>query len=113
MELEMLDYYQCFVHGLASREYPTRDHAILGIASEFGEICDYVRKCEVYKSIPSDGGPEEEIGDLMFFVALLANSYNLSLEDILQANMEKLNKRYPSGSFNREDAIARRDKNEK
>ena len=107
----MLDEYQRFVSSKTAPGHNDRDHALLGIVSEVGEIADAIKKTEIYGKPPADGdgGIYEEIGDLMFYVCMLANSQGFQLVDALAANMDKLNKRY-KGGFTRDEAIERRDK---
>jgi len=80
----------------------------LGIAGEAGEIADVIKK------VVGHGHPKErkkmcdELGDLMWYIAMIAAEYQLSLYDIAGRNVEKLQKRYPSGfsterSINREE----------
>ena len=50
----------------------------------------------------------EELGDVMWYVALMADLMNVPLEYVMQANIEKLERRYPDGfspaaSVNREE----------
>ncbi len=51
----------------------------------------------------------EELGDVLWYIACLASAFDLSMQEIAQANVEKLEKRYPSGYSDR-DALARADK---
>ena len=49
----------------------------------------------------------KELGDIAWYLAEAATALDMDLEDILQANIEKLKKRYPEGfsssaSVNRE-----------
>ena len=51
----------------------------------------------------------KELGDIAWYLAETATALDLNLEDIFQANIEKLKKRYPEGfdsqkSIHREDA---------
>ena len=39
----------------------------------------------------------KELGDIAWYLAEAATALDLSLEEILQANIEKLKKRYPEG----------------
>ena len=39
----------------------------------------------------------DESGDVLWYLAMLADSYGLTLEDIARHNVEKLRKRYPEG----------------
>lgn len=48
----------------------------------------------------------KELGDVMWYVATIVTTANLSLEDIAEKNIEKLRKRYPNG-FKTEDSVNR------
>lgn len=39
----------------------------------------------------------KELGDLMWYVAALCTIFGFDLEDVMGANIEKLQKRYPNG----------------
>lgn len=86
-------------------------HAALGLQSESGEIADCLKKHIYYQQELNIGNLREEVGDLMFYVALMLNTLNLDLHEILKQNIEKLEKRYPKG-FTPEAAKERADKKE-
>ena len=46
---------------------------------------------------------KKEIGDVCWYVAMLCEAMNFSLDEILQINIEKLKARYPEG-FNTDRA---------
>jgi len=51
----------------------------------------------------------EELGDLFYYAGLIAHELGVSFEEIQEYNVNKLEKRYPSG-FTEQHAIARLDK---
>tara|TARA_R100001377_G_C3143975_1_gene93751 strand:- start:46 stop:372 length:327 start_codon:yes stop_codon:yes gene_type:complete len=71
----------------------------LGLAAEAGEVADKVAK--YYRSDnPLD--PEElmkEVGDVLWFAALLASHFGYSLEHIALMNLHKLNSRKERGTL--------------
>lgn len=81
----------------------------LGLGGESGEIEDTIKK------VIGHGHPMEphkmlvELGDIMWYVAMIAEHYGLSLVAIADYNVNvKLKKRYPNGfteerSLNREE----------
>lgn len=80
----------------------------LGATGEAGEVADLVKK-EVFHKHPVDAdGIKKEIGDTLHYLAGLATMYGLTLEEIATANIEKLQKRYPTG-FSSVDSIKRVD----
>lgn len=82
-------------------------HAILGLVSEVGEICEA-------HTVPISFGEEvdkvnigEECGDVSWYVGLLLDSNGLTLNKSLEANIDKLvNKRFAEG-YSDESAIER------
>lgn len=80
----------------------------LGIAGEAGECADLVKK-HIGHGHPLDRDKlVKELGDVLWYVAGLAHEVGASLEQVAQANVEKLRLRYPNG-FTTADSLARRD----
>lgn len=80
----------------------------LGIAGEAGEVADLVKK-HIGHGHPLDAVKlQNELGDVLWYIAGLAQVLGLSLSDVAQANIDKLLRRYPDG-FSTEASIARRD----
>ena len=81
---------------------------IIGMFSEGGEIGSEIKKA-FYQGHELDRKHlMEELGDLMFYVVNLATLYDLSMENILDYNIEKLKKRYKNG-FTTEESINRQE----
>tara|TARA_B100000700_G_C14569686_1_gene635003 strand:+ start:339 stop:668 length:330 start_codon:yes stop_codon:yes gene_type:complete len=72
--------------------YPT-----LGLAGEAGEVADKVKKILRDRSGIFDSESKEaiklELGDVLWYVAQLSSELGFDLEDVAQANLEKLSKR--------------------
>jgi NTP pyrophosphatase (non-canonical NTP hydrolase) len=80
----------------------------LGVAGEAGEVADLVKK-ELGHGHPEDKAKvKKELGDVLWYVAALAETYGLSLAEVAEANLEKLRKRYPNG-FSSEASLNRKD----
>lgn len=80
----------------------------LGLAGETGEVVDLLKK-HLFHDQPLDMvALKKELGDVLWYLAAIAESYGLSLRDIAEVNIEKLRVRYPNG-FNPEDSAMRRD----
>lgn len=80
----------------------------LGVAGEAGEVADLIKK-ELGHGHPAD--PDKmckELGDVLWYVATLAASYDLTLDEVARANTRKLRARYPDG-FSTAASIARVD----
>jgi len=89
-------------------------HASAGLAGESGEVLDLMKKVWVYSRPLNTEKTIEEMGDVLHYffqmmIKLTETGTDVSLKDIMNANMAKLRKRYPDG-FTKEAAIARADK---
>jgi len=73
-----------------------RYHALHGMSAEVGEIHGIYQK--VYQGhIFNPKDFMKELGDLLWFLAELCDTYNIQLEDIARMNIKKLENRYPDG----------------
>lgn len=74
----------------------------LGAAAEMGEAIEIVKKCLLQgKSFNDDAKFKisRELSDVMWYLAQFCIAMNVSFEDIMQINYEKLSARYPEGTF--------------
>lgn len=66
----------------------------LGIAGEAGEVADKWKKILCYKNgdfTKEDLGElAKELGDVMWYIAVFADSFGLKLDDIAKTNLAKL-----------------------
>lgn len=85
-------------------------HHTTGMAGEAGELLDASKKVWIYDKPVDVEHIVEEMGDLRWYYQAMLNMLGLTDEDIQAANTVKLMKRYPSGVFSPEQAIARADK---
>ena len=116
------DKYAIFVDGVTSN--PSRDYksfveslsvldgqganinrlttAAVGISAEGGEFMEIVKKM-VFQGKPYNDDNREhliiELGDVMWYVMQACAALNVSIEDVVAGNVEKLKKRYPGGEF--------------
>ena len=66
----------------------------LGLGGETGEVLEVIKK-SLRDEKPIDlSHLKEELGDVMWYVANLCSSYDLSLQNIIDENVDKLSKRY-------------------
>lgn len=79
----------------ASIVKPDAIHGIIGIATESGELVESVIKSLVNGKEIDRVNLSEEIGDVLWYVALLCNTFGLSIENIMQQNIDKLKLRFP------------------
>ena len=72
-------------------------NAIFGLHGELGEVTDLIKKHLYQGHTISKDRLDEEIGDVMFYLAWLCRLYEVDLEKVLYQNFIKLYKRYPEG----------------
>jgi NTP pyrophosphatase (non-canonical NTP hydrolase) len=110
-EKEKLDFdeYQKHAYNLISPE-GKKDmvlNGVLGLAGESGECCDIVKKVKFQGHTMDPAHLEEELGDVLWYVAETASGLGLSLEDVAKANLDKLHKRYHGEEFHAADSVNR------
>ena len=71
-------------------------HALFGMASEVGELQGLYQKYFQGHGFDPDHAMKE-VGDLLWFVAEYCTAMGWWLGDVAQANIAKLQKRYPMG----------------
>ena len=69
-------------------------HAMIGICTEGGEIQDQMKKNIFYGKPLDKVNLVEELGDLMWYVAIASDTLGVSIEDIMERNNAKLEARY-------------------
>lgn len=94
---------QALTTALASNVDPLLQTTIwaMGVAGESGEVIEKWKKIVAYH----DGHIEDrdvdelakELGDVIWYIAVLAHDLGLSLDDIMQRNLEKLKDRKNRG----------------
>ena len=122
-----LDKYALFVDGVTSD--PSKDYksflesieyldgegsnihrlltAAVGISAEGGEFMEIVKKM-VFQGKPWNHDNREhliiELGDVMWYVAQACMALDISFDEVIERNIQKLEKRYPGGSFDIHDS---------
>ena len=69
----------------------------MGLSGECGEVLDYLKKCLYQGHHLEVSVVEKELGDVMWYLAVLADTIGLDLADIAEKNIDKLKMRYPGG----------------
>lgn len=85
------------------------NHLVMGIAGEAGELIDAIKKHTMYGKPLDVQNVIEELGDLEFYMQGMRDALGIERERTIQANIDKLNKRYKKGYSNKE-ASERNDK---
>lgn len=86
------------------------EEGIIGMCSESGEVLDILKKYNFQGHEIDRAHLIEEIGDVLWYLTETALAIDCTLEDIMDANVKKIKKRYPDGfsvekSVNREAMI--------
>ena len=117
-----LDKYAVFVDGVTSN--PSKDYksfldsieyldgegsniqrlltAAVGISAEGGEFMEIVKKMLFQGKPWTDDNREHliiELGDVLWYVMQACKALDVSIDDVVAGNVEKLKKRYPGGEF--------------
>ena len=83
----------------------------VGLAAESGEFLEIVKKM-VFQGKPWNDDNREhliiELGDTMWYVMQACMALDVDINDVIRRNVAKLEKRYPSGSFDVEKSEHRR-----
>ena len=83
-------------------------NGVMGLCGESGEAIDIVKKHLAQGHDLDREGLIKELGDIAWYLAETATALDVSLEEVLEQNIEKLRKRYPEG-FDTEKSRSRRD----
>ena len=72
-------------------------NGVMGLNGEAGEVIDLVKKARFQGHELDTEKLMKELGDIAWYLAITAISIGYSLSDVFDANIEKLQKRYPDG----------------
>jgi NTP pyrophosphatase (non-canonical NTP hydrolase) len=108
--------YQSFVvdHAPLSASVDTKDAmglAALGLTGEAGEFADHCKKL-LFHGISQTAARRQdmihELGDILWYLTFAAiNVCGSSLQEVLDANVGKLQKRFASGHFTTAEVLAK------
>jgi NTP pyrophosphatase (non-canonical NTP hydrolase) len=91
--------YQLTKEGFPPERFLT---AALGMSAEAGEFTEIVKKI-VFQGKPVDMDNiihlKRELGDVMWYVMQACIGLGITLDDVIETNVEKLKSRYPGGEF--------------
>ncbi len=90
-------YYEIFQKHFGSETGSEYLYAALGLNGEAGEVGDKIKKLfRDHDGVVDDAFREairKELGDVLWYVARLANDFDWTLEEVAQGNVEKLSSR--------------------
>jgi len=79
-------------------------YPVLGLCGESGEIAEKMKKilrdCGGKISEPKKEEIKKELGDVLWYLSQIATELGLSLDDIVNSNIEKLYSRMERGKLN-------------
>lgn len=96
-QLDVLKYAPDYQHYKLNVLY-----AAIGMCGEAGEVSELVKKYEYHGHAIDTEHLARELGDVLWYVAYMADLFGYSLGKIMAMNQEKLAKRYPDGKFDAE-----------
>ena len=73
------------------------ENGVMGLNGEAGECIDIVKKWHFQGHSLDSKKLKDELGDVLWYVAITAAGIGVTLEDVMQHNIDKLRKRYPDG----------------
>lgn len=100
--------YQRLAMRTATSKCRDMANAALGLTGEAGEVADEIKKFLFHGHPLNPEKVVKGLGDVLWYVALMADLLNVSLDFVMEHNIEKLKRRYPDGfdpvrSINREE----------
>ena len=82
---------------------PAMNYAVLGLVGEAGELANKVKK--IYRDDIDETSDEfreavkQELGDVLWYVARVADEFGLELDDVAESNLSKLFARQEAGTL--------------
>ena len=86
------------------------NHSVLGLAGEVGELAYAIEKWIQYGQPLDETNVKEELGDILWYLALACNALGVPMEEVMAANIAKLKKRFPERYTNQRAEEANRDR---
>ena len=92
------------IQELEGQEFPTERllTAAVGMSAEAGEFTEIVKKI-IFQGKPVNEENlfhmKRELGDIMWYVAQACMGLNVSLDEVIEMNVDKLKARYHGGEF--------------
>jgi NTP pyrophosphatase (non-canonical NTP hydrolase) len=84
-------------------------NAEMGLSGETGEFSDHLKKHLFHGHELNLEHLKKELGDILWYVNLAADTLGFELEDVAQSNIAKLYKRYKEGQFSVEQSLNRQE----
>ena len=81
----------------ALSERDTLINGVMGLCGESGEVIDILKKHEFQGHELNVPKLVDELGDVAWYLALACTALSITLDDVMQHNIDKLRSRYPEG----------------
>lgn len=72
-------------------------NACLGLSGEVGEFNDMIKKWVFHEKELDMEHAKKEMGDVLWYAAMMCESFGWDMNEIMQMNVDKLKARYPEG----------------
>ncbi|MCB0630469.1 MAG: nucleoside triphosphate pyrophosphohydrolase family protein [Saprospiraceae bacterium] len=69
----------------------------IGLSGEAGEVADLIKKGIFHQQGLDRLKLKKELGDVLWYLSALCSGLGLSLEEVMQHNIDKLKARFPEG----------------
>lgn len=98
-KIEMIEFFKDAKAGRPAEKYDLGGifNAAFGLSGEVGEFNDMLKKWVFHEKELDVVHAKKELGDIMWYVAMMCHSFGWELDEILQMNVDKLKARYPDG----------------
>lgn len=100
--------FEDFISDQAAVRLDDVNYSFVGLAGETGEALEWHKKINLRqtnhqpdKPLPSEADLLSELGDILHYLTRIGLHYGFSLEDIMVANVDKIQKRVEARNANR------------
>lgn len=87
--------YSVVAHRLQNDQTCRLLHAVIGLGTEAGEAQDMLKKHIFYGKPIDTANLAEEVGDMLWYAAIICRVTGLSIERMMETNIKKLSARFP------------------
>ena len=96
---DMIDFFNQAKGGKPCENYDLGGilNGCLGLSGEAGEFNDMVKKWIFHEKPLNIDHAQKEVGDILWYIAMICHSFGWDMNQIMQMNIDKLKARYPDG----------------
>jgi len=98
-----LSEYQKMANETAKRDFGSSEEEVfcwgLGLTGEAGDVASCIKKTFAHKKDVNDG-VKENLGDMMWYAAMICTFFGWDFQEVLDENVAKLKERYGDAGFN-------------